>query len=135
LSKIYNLWTDCREDTAFGNVGCLAITRKRLQHACYQATSTPRRARHNIKFIKEKSILEKQNYLSNYLIIYLSWIIYIFNLTYPLRCLRVPPGECLVQVEYHCHKLPKFNEYGWNHLRENSHFVFRNPSDGPYFGI
>jgi hypothetical protein len=30
LSEIYNLWTDCREDTAFGIVGCLAITRKRL---------------------------------------------------------------------------------------------------------
>jgi hypothetical protein len=30
LSEIYHLWTDCREDTAFGIVGCLAITRKRL---------------------------------------------------------------------------------------------------------
>jgi hypothetical protein len=30
LSGIYSLWTDCREDTAFGNVDCLAITRKRV---------------------------------------------------------------------------------------------------------
>jgi hypothetical protein len=52
LSEIYDIWTDCREDTAFGIVGCLAITRKRLPSglglARYQATSTPRRARHNI---------------------------------------------------------------------------------------
>jgi hypothetical protein len=41
LPEIYNLWTDCREDTAFGIVGCLAITRKRLP-------SGPRRTRHNI---------------------------------------------------------------------------------------
>jgi hypothetical protein len=30
LSEIYELWTDCREDTAFGIVDCLAVTRKRL---------------------------------------------------------------------------------------------------------
>jgi hypothetical protein len=52
LSEIYDLWTDCREDTAFGIVGCLAITRKRVPSglglARYQATSTPRRARHSI---------------------------------------------------------------------------------------
>jgi hypothetical protein len=51
LSEIYNLWTDCRDDTAFG-IGCLAITRKRLPSglglARYQGTSTPRRARHNV---------------------------------------------------------------------------------------
>ena len=28
--------------------------------------------------------------------------IYFFNFTYPLRCLRVPPGVRLPQVEYHC---------------------------------
>jgi hypothetical protein len=52
VSEIYDIWTDCREDTAFGIVGCLAITRKRLPSglglARYQATSTPQRARHNI---------------------------------------------------------------------------------------
>jgi hypothetical protein len=51
LSEIYTLWTDCREDTAFGIVGCLAITRKRLPSglglARYQAMSTPRRAHYN----------------------------------------------------------------------------------------
>jgi hypothetical protein len=54
LSEIYDLWTDYREDTAFGIVDCLAVTRKRLpsglRRARYQATSTPRRARHNIIF-------------------------------------------------------------------------------------
>jgi hypothetical protein len=52
LSEIYDISADCREDTAFGIVGCLAITRKRLPSglrlARYQATSTPRRARHSI---------------------------------------------------------------------------------------
>jgi hypothetical protein len=52
LSEIYDFWTDGREDTAFGIVGCLAITRKRVPSglglARYQATSTPRRARHNM---------------------------------------------------------------------------------------
>jgi hypothetical protein len=42
LSGIYSLWTDCREDTAFGNVDCLAITRKRVPSglglARYKAT-------------------------------------------------------------------------------------------------
>jgi hypothetical protein len=51
-SEVYDLWTDCREDSAFGIVGCLAITRKRVPSglglAHYQATSTPRRARHNM---------------------------------------------------------------------------------------
>jgi hypothetical protein len=51
LSGIYSLWTDCREDTAFGIVDCLAITRKwvpsGLGLARYQATSTPRRAHYN----------------------------------------------------------------------------------------
>jgi hypothetical protein len=48
-SEVYDLWTDCREDSAF-DIGCLAITRKRVPSglglARYQATSTPRRARH-----------------------------------------------------------------------------------------
>jgi hypothetical protein len=61
LSKIYHLWTDCREDTAFCIVGCLAITRKRLPSglglARYQATSTPRRARHNIIFQSDTFIV------------------------------------------------------------------------------
>jgi hypothetical protein len=51
-SEVYDLWTDCREDSALGIVDCLAITRKRVPSglglARYQATSTPRRARHNI---------------------------------------------------------------------------------------
>jgi hypothetical protein len=51
-SEIYDLWTDCREDTAFGIVDCLAVTRKLLPsgllRARYQATSGPRRARHNM---------------------------------------------------------------------------------------
>jgi hypothetical protein len=52
-SEVYDLWTDCREDSAFGIVGCLAITRKwvpsGLGLARYQATSTPRRACHSIQ--------------------------------------------------------------------------------------
>jgi hypothetical protein len=46
---------DCREDTAFGIVSCPAITRKRapsgLGLARYQATSTPRHARHHIYLV------------------------------------------------------------------------------------
>jgi hypothetical protein len=52
LSEIYDIWTHCREDTAFGIAGCLAITRKRVPSGLgltrYQATSTPRRARHTM---------------------------------------------------------------------------------------
>jgi hypothetical protein len=51
LSEIYDIWTNCREYTAVGSVGRLAITRKCLPSglglARYQATSTPQRARHN----------------------------------------------------------------------------------------
>jgi hypothetical protein len=51
-SEVYDLWTDCRGDSAFGIVDCLAITRKRVPSglglARYQAMSTPRRARHSI---------------------------------------------------------------------------------------
>jgi hypothetical protein len=28
---------------------------------------------------------------------------YFFNFAYPLRCLRVPPGVRVPQVEYHCY--------------------------------
>jgi hypothetical protein len=36
----------------------------------------------------------------------LSWnnIFIFFNFTYPLRCLRLPPGGCVPQVEYHWYR-------------------------------
>jgi hypothetical protein len=36
-----------------------------------------------------------------YIYIYI-YIVCSFNFTYPLRCLRVPPGVRVPQVEYHC---------------------------------
>jgi hypothetical protein len=50
-SEVYDLWSDCRGDSAFG-IGCLAITREtgtlRPRAARYRVTSTPWRARHSI---------------------------------------------------------------------------------------
>jgi hypothetical protein len=43
-------------------------------------------------------------YFINYLLVCLSRNNIIFNFTYPLRCLRVPPGVRLPQVEYHWHR-------------------------------
>jgi hypothetical protein len=47
LSEVYSLWTDCREDTAFGIVDCLAITRKRLPQA-YGMHVTKQRLLHGV---------------------------------------------------------------------------------------
>jgi hypothetical protein len=47
LSEIYDIWTDCREDTAFGIVGCLAITRKRL-HSGVGTHVTKQRLLHGV---------------------------------------------------------------------------------------
>jgi hypothetical protein len=64
-AEVYDLWTDCREDSAFGTVGCLAITRKRVPSgiglARYQATSTPRSARHTILSISVRSFVRIGN--------------------------------------------------------------------------
>jgi hypothetical protein len=39
----------------------------------------------------------------DYLVLIIKQYIYLFfKFTYPLRCLRVPPGVRVPQVEYHC---------------------------------
>jgi hypothetical protein len=40
--------------------------------------------------------------LLNNIYYYYYYVIYFFNFAYPLRCLHVPPGVRVPQVEYHC---------------------------------
>jgi hypothetical protein len=41
----------------------------------------------------------------DYSVFIMKYIYFIFNFTYPLKCLRGPPGVRVPQVEYHCYIL------------------------------